>query len=167
VIYIYEQGLMTGTGTHTFGPGLPMTRAMIVIVLWRFAGELEAPASGFGDLSWDWYRNAVDWAAESGIVTGYDETCFRPNTPVTREQLVAILYRHVIYIGYDVSVGEETNILSYTDAFDISEYAIPAFQWACGAGIIEGSNNSLDPQGLATRAQVAAILMRFMEDIAK
>lgn len=93
---------------------------------------------------------------------------FGPEDDITREQLASILYRYAQHKGYDVSAGEQTNILSYTDAPEISEYAIPAMQWACGAGVIQGMTEStLDPQGSATRAQVAAMLQRFCENIAQ
>lgn len=161
-LYAYEHGLMRGTAAGTFSPGLPMTRAMIVTVLWRLAGEPAAAAGPFADVTQDWYRASIAWATENNIVTGLDTTHFYPDRPITREQLVAILYRFALHRGEDVSIGEETNILSYEDAFDISEYAIPGFQWACGSGLIEGSDTRLDPQGIATRAQVAAILMRFI-----
>ena len=104
----------------------------------------------------------MDWAAAFGVVEGYSETAFGPGDAITREQLAAILWRYAKYRGYDVSVGEDTNILSYQDAFDVSEYAYPALQWACGAGLMEGSNESLLPQGTATRAQAATVLYRFL-----
>ena len=91
-------------------------------------------------------------------------TAFEPNAPITREQFAAILYRYAQKTGADVSAGEDTNILSYADALDVSEYAVPAMQWACGAGIVNGvGGGSLDPGGSATRAQTAAMLMRFCE----
>ncbi|RHV41536.1 S-layer homology domain-containing protein [Butyricicoccus sp. OM04-18BH] len=99
------------------------------------------------------------------MVTGYGNGKFGPNDVVTREQLAAILYRYAQYKKYDVSVGEDTNILSYADAQSVSAYAIPAMQWACGAGIVNGANGKLNPQNNATRAEVAAILMRFCENV--
>ena len=105
----------------------------------------------------------MTWAAENGIVGGYGGGLFGPEDNITREQLAAILYRYAQTKGYDVSVGEDTNILSYTDTLEISEYAIPSMQWACGAGIINGTGDgsTLSPQGQATRAQIATMLMRF------
>ena len=101
-----------------------------------------------------------------GIVNGATATTFDPNGNVTREQIAAILYRYAQYKKYDVSVGEDTNILSYNDAQSISSYAIPAIQWACGAGVVTGKSGSkLDPKGNATRAEVAAMLMRFCENV--
>ena len=115
-----------------------------------------------------YYAEAVRWAASEGIVTGTSATSFAPGDPITREQLATMLYRYAQTMGYDVSIGEETNILSYTDFADMSEYAIPAMQWACGAGIINGTSEStLTPQGSATRAQLAAMIMRFCENAAQ
>jgi hypothetical protein len=162
VRFVAENGLMNGTGDGTFSPSLGTTRGMIVTILHRMVGMPAAAApSLFLDVDADaYYAAAVAWGAENGIVMGYSETQFGPEDPITREQLAAILYRYAQYKNCDVSVGEDTNILSYTDAFDISEYAIPALQWACGAGLMEGDDGKLDPQGAATRAQVAAILQR-------
>ena len=114
-----------------------------------------------------WYGEAVRWAAASGIVTGYDAETFGPNDSVTREQLAAILYRYAEYRDIDVSVGEDTNILSYEDALTISDYAVPAMQWACGAGLIQGADGRLMPRSDASRAQIAAILHRFCENCMK
>jgi len=106
----------------------------------------------------------VLWAASVGIVQGYGNGRFGPQDNITREQMVTILYNYCKWKGIDVSVGEDTNILSYNDAFEISEWAIPAFQWACGAGIIFGKPGGyLDPKGSATRAEFATVLMRFIE----
>ena len=112
-------------------------------------------------------KDAVAWANANGIVTGYGNGKFGPNDVVTREQFAAILYRYAQYKKYDVSVGEDTNILSYADAQSVSAYAIPAMQWAGGAGIVNGSNGKLNPQNNATRAEVAAMLMRYCEKVAK
>ena len=111
---------------------------MLVTVLHRLEGAPATTAGNpFADVaSGNWYTNAVIWANAIGIVKGYDSDTFGANDFITREQLAAILYRYAQYKGYDVSVGEDTNILSYEDAFHISEYAIPAIQWACGAGIM-------------------------------
>ena len=165
VAYVYEHGLMDGVGSNRFAPNASTTRAMIVTILWRLEGEPEADDTmPFADVAANtWYTEAVRWAAGEGIVEGYSETAFGPNDPITREQLAAILWRYAKYLELDVSIGENTNILSYTDAAEISEYAIPALQWACGAGILEGSNGSLSPRANATRAEVATMLMRVCE----
>jgi len=166
VAYAYEAGLMDGTGDGNFSPELPTTRGMIVTILHRMEKTPAAVASDFSDVERSaYYAAAVDWAAANAIVTGYDADSFGPNDLITREQLAAILFRYAKYKNMDVSVGENTNILSYDDAFDISAYAIPAIQWACGAGLISGvGNGRLDPKGTATRAQVATILERFCDD---
>ena len=165
VAYVYEHGLMDGVGSNRFAPNASTTRAMIVTILWRLEGEPEADDTmPFADVAANtWYTEAVRWAAGEGIVEGYSETAFGPNDPITREQLAAILWRYAQYLELDVSIGKDTNILSYTDAAEISEYAIPALQWACGSGLMEGSNGSLNPRANATRAEVATILMRACE----
>ena len=169
VAYVWENSLFAGTSDTTFSPGTAMNRAMLVTVLWRQAGKPAAKKSAaFKDVaSGAYYADAVAWANENKIVTGYSKTAFGPKDTVTREQMAAILYRYAKYKGYDVSVGEDTNILSYADAQEISEYAIPAIQWACGAELIQGSKNKLMPKNGATRAQVAAILMRFCKNVVK
>ncbi|MDO4733606.1 MAG: S-layer homology domain-containing protein, partial [Bacillota bacterium] len=129
-------------------------------------------AQSFSDVpAGQWYSEAVKWAASAGIVSGYDANTFGPNDMVTREQLASILYRYAVYKKYDVSVGEDTNILSYSDAFEISSWAISPMQWACGMGLIEGiadgNSMKLDGQGSAVRSQVATILQRFCSAYAK
>ena len=112
-----------------------------------------------------YYAEAIRWAASEGIVGGYTATQFGPDDAITREQLAAILWRYAQHKKYDVSVGEDTNILSYADALTVSEWAVPAMQWANGVGLIQGSDNNLMPKGNATRAQAAAILHRFCETV--
>ena len=165
VKYVYNEKLMTGTASDMFSPGMTTTRGMIVTVLWRMENSPEPrEAAAFDDVaSGLWYSKAVAWAAENGIVSGYGNGRFGPNDDITREQLAAILWRYAKHKGYDVSVGEDTNILSYADAEKVSEYAIPAMQWACGAGLIQGDGVNLSPRSNATRSQVAAILHRFCE----
>lgn len=168
VRFVYENGMMNGTGADTFAPSGTASRAEIVTILYRLEGEpVVDDAADFDDVEDSaWYAGAVRWAASEGIIGGYGNGLFGTGDPVTREQFAAILYRYAVYKGYDVSIGEDTNILSYADFADLSEYAIPAMQWACGAGIVTGTSEStLSPQGSATRAQVAAMLMRFCEYI--
>lgn len=167
--YVLLAGLFKGTSATTFAPNAGMTRAMLVTVLHRLEGTPSTTIDNpFTDVaSGNWYTEAIMWANAKGIVKGYDSDTFGTNDFITREQLAAILYRYAQYKGYDVSVGEDTNILSYEDALKISEYAIPAIQWACGAGIMQGDGAKLDPQGNATRAQVATMLMRFIENVVK
>ena len=160
--------ILTGTSDTAFSPDAVMTRGMLVTALWNLEGKPAAKtAASFSDVAdADWFAKAAAWASENKIVLGANGK-FDPNTAVTREQFAAILYRYAKYKSYDVSVGEDTNILSYDDAFTISEYAIPAIQWACGAGILNGSGTALQPKAGASRAQAAALLVRFAASYVK
>ena len=168
VRYVYKHGLMAGTSATTFAPDVTTSRAMIATILWRMAGSpVVNYAMDFADVPQDqWYSEAIRWATSEGVVTGYGNGLFGTNDPITREQFAAMLYRFAQEQGYDVSIGENTNILSYTDVADLSEYAISAMQWAVGAGIINGTGDgsTLTPQGQATRAQAAVMLTRFCEE---
>ncbi len=164
VDYVLNNGMMIGTGDKTFEPDSSVTRAMLVTVLWRAEGKpMATKDSTFADLkNGEYYVDAVKWAAENGIVNGYTETEFAPNDKLTREQIAAIMFRYAGHKGYDVSVGENTNILSYTDYNQISEYAIPAMQWTAGSGLMTGRTSStLNPKADTTRAEIATILYRF------
>ena len=169
-IYVYEHGLMAGTSATTFAPDATTSRSMIATILWRMAGSpVVNYAMDYTDVAQgQWYSEAIRWAASEGIVGGYGNGLFGTNDPITREQFAAMLYRYAQEQGYDVSIGENTNILSYTDVADLSEYAISAMQWAVGAGIINGTGDgsTLTPQGQATRAQAAVMLQRFCEKYA-
>lgn len=169
--YVYEHGLMAGTSATAFSPNATTSRSMIATILWRLEGSPQVDyAMAFDDVAANsWYAEAIRWAASEGIVGGYGNGLFGTNDPITREQFAAMLYRFAQEQGYDVSIGENTNILSYTDEADLSEYAISAMQWAVGAGIINGTGDgsTLSPQGQATRAQVAVILTRYCENVAK
>ncbi len=166
--YVYKHGLMAGTSATTFAPDVTTSRAMIATILWRMAGSPQVNyAMNYTDVdSSAWYAEAVRWATSQGVVTGYGNGLFGSNDPITREQLATMLWRYAQTEDYDVSVGEDTNILSYADVGDLTEYAIPAMQWAVGAGIITGTGNgsTLTPQGNATRAQAAVMLQRFCEE---
>lgn len=168
VRYVYEHGLMAGTSGSAFSPEGATTRGQIVTILWRMAGSpVVNYAMDFEDVDpAAYYGEAVRWAVSEGVVGGYGNGLFGANDPITREQFAVMLYRYAQHEGCDVSIGEDTNILSYADAFDVSEYAVSALQWACGAGIISGTGdgNTLTPQGQATRAQAAVMLMRFCEE---
>ncbi len=168
VRYVYKHGLMAGTSATTFAPDVTTSRSMIATILWRMAGSpVVNYAMTYTDVAQgQWYSEAVRWATSEGIVGGYGNGLFGTNDPITREQFAAMLYRFAQEQGYDVSIGENTNILSYTDVADLSEYAISAMQWAVGAGIINGTGDgsTLSPQGQATRAQAAVMLMRFCEE---
>lgn len=167
VAYVYTHGLMAGTSTMTFSPSKTTTRGMVVTILYRLDGSpAVSNTSSFSDVASDaYYKDAAAWAVANGITSGYGNGKFGPNDPITREQLAAFLYRYAKYKGRDVSVGEDTNILSYNDALTISEYAFPAMQWLCGEGIMQGSDGNLMPAGNATRAQIAALLHRFCENV--
>ena len=168
VDFVYQNELMNGTSTSRFDPNGTMNRAMLVTILHRQAGEpVVNYALPLDDVTeGTWYTEAVRWAASEGVVTGTTETAFAPDSSITREQFATILYRYAQQSGADVSVGETTNILSYVDALDVSEYAIPAMQWACGAGIVEGNDAHLNPQGQTTRAEAAIMLMRLIQTVA-
>ena len=169
VSYAVENGLMSGMSEDIFAPNTPLTREMLAVILWNLEGNpTPNEVAPFLDVTSDkYYANAIAWANENGIVAGYGDT-FGVGDSITREQFAVMLYNYAQYQGYDVSVGEDTNILSYTDAFDISNYAYPAMQWACGAGIINGmGDGTLAPQGQTTRAETATILMNFCENVVK
>ena len=169
VDYVYKKELMNGTGNDEFSPNISTTRGMIVIILYRLEGSPEVENSTFTDVAnTEYYAKAVAWGEANGIVKGYGEGIFGPNDIITREQLAAIMYRYSNYKKYDVSAGEDTNILSYNDISELSEYAVSSMQWACGESLVSGiGNNLLAPRGNATRAQVAMILMRYCEKYMK
>lgn len=164
VRYVYEKGIMDGTGADRFSPNAPLTRAMIVTILYRMAGSpAMSGASDFKDVdSNKWFAKAVAWAAANGIVNGYGSGLFGPNDPVTREQLAAILYRYAVYGGM-TAVTLEENLGGFADTAQLSAYAIQAMNWAVGQGLINGSGSNLVPKAQATRAQVAAIIHRYLE----
>ena len=167
VQYVYDKGMMTGVSADRFAPASTTTRGMIVTILYRLENE---PAVS-GDLPFTdvergaWYADAVAWAAANDIVNGTSATTFAPNSPITREQMATMLYRFAQYKGMDAVTLQE-NLTGYPDGDQVSDYAIPAMNWAVGQGLIAGmENGTLVPQGSATRAQVATILMRFCESI--
>ncbi len=158
VKFTYEQGLMAGTGETTFSPDTATTRGMIAAILYRLEGKPEISTSApFTDIDpREYYSEAIAWAAEQGIVAGYDETHFGPDDSITREQLVSMLYR---YAG-----SPETNgsLEKFTDSAGASRYARSALCWAVETGILSGKvNGVLDPRGKATRAEVASVLERY------
>lgn len=166
VMYAYDNNLMKGISETEFAPQNNVTRAMLVTVLYRIEKE---PATNrsipYRDVDMGaYYGNAVSWAMQNSIVTGISENEFAPDVNITREQIAAIMHRYAQYKGYDVSVGENTNILSYDDAENISEYAIASMQYVVGSGLIKGKSvTTLNPLDNATRAEIAAILQRFTE----
>lgn len=169
VDYVLTHKMMNGVSSRAFAPNANLTRGMLVQILYNLEGKPKGTAANFSDVQADaWYAEAVGWAASNKVVTGYADGTFRPNAAVTREQAAAILYRYAQSKGIDVSVGENTNILSYVDVQQASEYAIPALQWAVSAGVLNGKNGGrLAPTGTATRAEIAAIMQRWCENIIK
>ena len=160
VQYAYDNGLMTGISANEFAPEATTTRAMIVSILAGLENVTSAESAGFNDVNDEWYATAVNWAASVGVVNGYEDNTFRPNQPITREQLAAILMNYAAYKGQDVS--NRADLTSYID--QPSVWATETMQWAVAEGLISGATNTeLRPQGNATRAQVAAILQRFLE----
>ncbi len=165
VDFVCQNSLMNGTGETQFSPDVNLSRGMLVTVLYRLDGSPDTGANTkFTDVSpGAYYEKAVSWAKESGIVNGVSDTLFAPDANITREQIATIMHRYAKYKGYDVTVGESTNILSYEDFGKISEYAVSAVQYAAGSGMMGGKTPStINPLDNATRAETAAILMRFV-----
>lgn len=165
VQYAYDNGLMTGTSATTFEPNTTTTRGMIVSMLHRLEGSPAVGSADFSDVaSGDWYADPVAWAASEGIVGGYGDGTFGPNDPITREQMASILYRYADYKGLDVSA--RASLDAYSDADSVSPWASDVMSWAVSEGIISGmTEDTLAPQGTATRAQVAAMFQRFLENV--
>ena len=167
VVYVYENGLMNGVENNQFAPNTATNRAMLATILYRLAGQPDVS----GDLPFTdvaagtWYTDAVLWAAQNGIVNGLGENTFAPMNTLTREQLVTMLYRYAEAEGYDVSAAADLS--GYPDAGKVQTYAQKAMSWAVAEGIVEGMDGNLNPAGNATRAQIATILMRFCEGVAK
>ena len=167
VVFAYENGLFAGTSDTTFSPNASMTRAMLVTVLYRLEGEPTVYGrSGFSDVTFNsYYEDAVTWAADNGIVNGTSTTTFSPNANVTREQMAAILYRYAQYKKYNTAASSSLN--GFTDYATVSGYAVTPMQWSVAEKLVNGSAGKLMPTGNATRAQVAAILHRFVDNVAK
>lgn len=164
IAYVYDTGLMTGLTATAFGPNLSTTRGMIVTILWRMENEPAAKhGCPFADVRrGSYYEQAIAWASENGIVTGFDASTFAPDRAITREQLAAILFRFAAYRGMDAVTLRE-NLSSFQDQAAISAYAVSALNWAVGEGLMQGTGDKLEPTGSATRAQVAAMLRRFIQ----
>lgn len=165
VAYASQNGLMNGVSADSFAPDATTSRGMIVTILYRLEDSPSAAQADFADVAAGaYYAGAVAWASANGIVTGYGDGTFGPDTAITREQLAAILYRYAQYLGLEVS--QTADLTGYGDAADISEWAQQAFAWAVREGLISGMDDgTLAPQGTATRAQVATILMRLCEKL--
>ena len=163
-MFVYKNGLMLGTSKTLFSPHGTVTRGMMATILWRMEGSLAPKGeNSFTDVeAGRWYADAITWTTENGIFAGYSKDKFGPDDPITREQLTAIFYRYADYKGYKLTVTE--NLDKFEDADKITDYAKMVMQWAVGNGLIKGkSENLLDPQGTATRAEIAAMLHRFVE----
>ena len=168
VAFVVSRGLVLGTSDTTFAPELTTSRSMMVTVLWRMVGQTQGEGSlSFTDVEADsWYTEAVRWAAGSGIVTGYTAETFGPADNITREQMAAILYRYADKMGYDVT--GRADLSGYADAGKVSDWTADAMAWAVDQGLITGKTGGiLDPQGQATRAEIATIFMRFCENVVK
>lgn len=159
-----ENGIMKGVSDNEFAPDEALTRAMFVTLLYRLEKEPEATGASFTDVSdKDWFSKAVLWAYENKIVSGVSDTEFAPDGALSRQDAATILYRYAKFKGFDVSVGEDTNILSYEDFEKIGEYAVLALSFTAGSGIMKGrTEKTINPDGTATRAEAAAIFMRFI-----
>lgn len=166
VSFAYANGLITGTGASEFDPNLPMTRAMLITVLWRLADSPKAQSTGSfsGEPSDMWYSYALSWALENGIVMGYGNGSFGANNELTREQMAVIIVNYAKYKGYDVSTSSDLS--SFTDRDSVSSWAKNAMLWAYGKNLVSGTGGGLlSPHSNATRCQIAAILQRFIENI--
>ena len=163
--YVLANGLMNGYGNGKFGPMDNLSRAMLAQILYNMEKKpaVEIPAEQFPDVAaGSWYTDAVYWAKANGIVDGYSDGCFAPNDSITREQLVTMLWRYAKYKGQDVSATADLS--AYQDGAQVSAYAAPAMKWACGTGVVQGSNGKLMPSATATRAEVAQILQNFVSE---
>lgn len=165
VRYVFEAGLMNGVSAQAFSPNTTTTRGQIVAILYRLEGSPAAGTSRFSDVgAGAYYAAAVSWASDRGIVNGYGDGTFRPGNPITREQMAAFLYRYAVYKGRDVS--DQVNLSAFADGGEAASYAVEPLRWAVGAGLINGvAADRLAPGGSATRAQVAAILTRFVQNV--
>lgn len=166
VEYAYENGLMNGVAADQFAPQTTLTRAMMAAVLANLENGSANTSGSFSDVAdGAWYADAVNWAAENGIVNGYEDGTFRPDAPLTREQMAAFLYNYAAYKGYDVSATND--LAQFSDAAQVSSWAADVVKWAVGADLLHGvGDDKLAPTGMATRAEVAAILANFCENVA-
>lgn len=167
VTCVSEAGLMGGTGAGLFQPNAMLTRAMFAQILFNACGADtdSGTRSGYTDVPEDaWYYDAVSWAGSAGLILGYGDGSFRPEAPVTRQELAVMLWRLAGYQGRDTENMEEVRLLKFSDIWDLAPYAESAVKWVCGSGIMQGeANGRLNPSGFATRAQIAAVLARYMD----
>lgn len=166
VSHVYSEGLMAGISDTAFAPNLVTTRGMVVTILHNMEGRPAASGVTFDDVPSDqYYAQPVVWAAANGIVSGYGDSRFGPNDPITREQMASILYRYAVYKGYDTTTQADLSV--FTDGDQVSSYAMEPLSWANSKGLINGVGNQLlNPRGSATRAEVASILMQFCKTVA-
>lgn len=162
--YVYENGMMSGTGNNQFSPNVTTTRGMIVTILYRLEGSPAVSTASFDDVAaGEYYANGVSWAAANGVVSGYGNNLFGPNDPITREQTATILYRYAQYKEYETVVTGDVS--SFTDGTSVSSYAVEPMNWAVGTGLLSGvGNNMINPTGNATRAEAATILTRYCKE---
>ena len=166
VRYVWENNLMQGTGDTTFNPHGTMTRSQFVTILWRMEGSPNVGSSSFTDVvDGVWYDQAAAWGDANGIVNGYGDGLFGPNDPITREQMVSMMYRYAEYKGYDLTANGDLSV--FADADLVAGWAETSMRWAVGHGLIQGSDNQVNPKGNSERCQVAAVVMRFLENLAK
>lgn len=165
VAYVYEKGIMDGVDNRLFSPNTTLNRAMFVTMLYRVAGEpAVSKTADFSDVpGGTWFSDAVAWASSQGIVDGYDDDLFGPYNSLTREQLATILYRYAKWSGRSTYAPTDA-LAGFADAADVSAYALDAMRWAVYTGLMQGSENGLEPQSSASRAQVAAIIHRFLDN---
>ena len=166
--FVTQSGIMSGVSETQFAPELAATRAMAVTVLWRLEGcPVVNYEISFEDVEVEsWYCEAIRWAVSAGIVNGYSGDLFAPHDRITREQLAVVMWRYAKSENADVSIGESTNILSYEDVFSVSDYAVPAFQWTCGSGIMSGNTiSTLAPDEQVSRIYFASVLHKYSQNI--
>ena len=167
VNYVVDEGIMSGTGANTFEPNTTLTRAMVAQMLYAMSGKPNQGSNTFGDVdSSAWYADAVAWVSYKGVMTGYGEGRFAPNTPVTREQMALILYNYAKLQGYDTDAS--SSLSSFADGASVSSWAQQAMSWAVAQGLFSGRDgNMLTPAGTATRAEIAQIFMQFCKNVAE
>ena len=167
VVYAYDTGLMSGVSDDQFAPDATLTRAMVAQMLYSLEGKPRTGSAGYAHVAFGaWYEDAVAWISSEGLMTGYSDTAFGPDDPLTREQLALILYNYADWAGYDVRGG--VSLGSYIDADSASAWSVEALEWAIDAGLISGRGDGiLAPAGTATRAEVAQIFMNFLENVAQ
>ncbi len=162
VQYVAENGLMDGVGNGSFAPNDKMTRAMLVTVLWRYCGAPQEGRNTFSDVpDGKWYTQAIAWAAHNALVNGVGEGRFQPDGLITREQMAAIFYRFHVWCGADAQSRDDLS--GFSDRAQVSDWALEAVSWAVGSGLIKGDGKGINPKGNASRAEVATLLMRYIE----